>query len=149
MTQKNVFQREKQRMGYFREDLLQELCVLPCQQWKQCPYLYDEYAGREIEGMPFIADDPRSCPKCGHICPEFMGSFGFSPEDLEIRALLHCGGLLELLAELGRIDKNSDEYYQFQEKYQVTLKRYPLAEFPQYYWCLLHPLNQSPYPSLS
>jgi len=136
-------------MRYFQEELLQELCILPCQKRQECPYIYDRNTDRDIEGMPFIAEDPRSCPKCGHICPEFMDSFGFSLEDLEIRALIHCGGLLDLLAELGKIDRNSVEYHQFKEKYRVTLKRYPMADFPQYYWCLLHPLNQHPSPSLS
>jgi hypothetical protein len=54
----------------------------PCETRGTCPYEYDNNPERDIEGMPLLYGDPRSCPDYGHICPEFMEEFGLTLEDL-------------------------------------------------------------------
>ena len=54
------------------ESIDEEKIELPCKIKDFCPFEYDQNPDRDIEGMPLIDDDPRSCPKYGHICPEYM-----------------------------------------------------------------------------
>ena len=73
--------------------------VLPCKKTGECPYEYNKKPERDIEGMPFINEDPRSCPIYGHICPEFMEELGLTVGDLNIRATIHCGAIMPKLME--------------------------------------------------
>lgn len=71
--------------------------TLPCAEGKECPYEYDKNPDRDIEGMPFVDGDPRSCPTYGHICPEFMEDFGLTEDDLAERAIIHCDTVMNNL----------------------------------------------------
>jgi hypothetical protein len=53
--------------GYFEFFKKIKTADLPCTGGLECPYEYDKNPERDIEGMPFIENDPRSCPKYGHI----------------------------------------------------------------------------------
>jgi len=86
-----------------------------------------------VEGMPFVDGDERSCPKYGHICPEFMEEFGLTVEELNIRATIHCGGLAEHLVLNGQLDPTSPEYRGLKIRYQEITAKYPKEKFPQYY----------------
>jgi hypothetical protein len=109
-------------------------CIeLICKKTGSCPYEYDKDSDRDVEGMPFIEEDPRNCPVYGHICPEFMEDFGFTPEDLNIRAIIHCGGLIDHIADEGGIDRESELYVQMKSEYEKTLEKYTLEEYPYYY----------------
>ena len=103
----------------------------PCDAGRTCPYEYGaRNPERNVEGMPLIDWDSRSCPTYGHVCPVFMEDFDFNPEDLEIRATLHCGFLLKRLKETRERTKNAD---QILAEYEMTVAKYPMAEYPQYY----------------
>ncbi len=103
----------------------------PCDAGGDCPYEYRPRSPeRNIKGMPLIDWDSRSCPTYGHVCPVFMEDFDFSPEDLEIRAALHCGALLKRIDEMRRITKNA---YLILARYERTLAKYPMADYPKYY----------------
>jgi len=106
---------------------------LYCKKTGNCPFEYDKSSGRDVEGMPFIDDDPRNCPVYGHICPEFMEDFGFTVEDLNIRAIIHCGGLIDHIAEEGGIDKDSELFIQMKEEFNKTIEKYPPTDYPYYY----------------
>ena len=106
---------------------------LPCVKTNDCPYEYNKEGDRDIEGMPFIDNDPRSCPKYGHICPVFMEELGFTVQDLNIRAVIHCGSLLDHQVEEGMISSDSDEYKGLKAKYIEITTKYPKDKFPQYY----------------
>ncbi len=112
---------------------MQEEISLPCQIYDDCPYEYANNPERDIEGMPLIDNDPRSCPDYGHICPEFMEDFGFDEEDLRIRAIIHCGGLMLHRAGIGELDLDRPEYKVLLRTYKKTLLKYPPEEYPDYY----------------
>jgi len=119
--------------GFFEQLFWRRSSVLPCTKTGDCPYEYDKESERDIEGMPFLRRDKRSCPKYGHICPEFMGDFGLTVEDLNIRAAIHCGGLMEYFVKEGKVSMDSPEYLTVMEKYKEALKKYPRAKYPKYY----------------
>jgi len=120
-------------MGFFSNLFKKKGPVLPCESTGECPYEYDQNPGRDIEGMPFVDDDPRSCPVYGHICPEFMGDFGLTPEELKIRAVIHCAQVRERQAEEGETISESAEFRALMERYEELKARYPEEEYPQYY----------------
>ncbi len=107
--------------------------ILPCEKDDLCPYDYELKPDRDIEGMPFIDDDPRSCPDFGHICPEFMEELGLNIEDLNIRAIIHCANVQQYSVEKGELDSNSSDYLEMQRKFQEIVRKYPIGDFPQYY----------------
>lgn len=107
--------------------------ILPCKMKGYCPYEYDRDPDRDIEGMPFLDEDPRSCPEYGHICPGFMEDFDLTVEDLKIRAIIHCGNLMELMVEQGEIKRNSPIYIQLMKDFKDTIKKYSPQEYPEYY----------------
>ncbi|MCE1247570.1 MAG: hypothetical protein LWY06_13080 [Firmicutes bacterium] len=119
--------------NYSDESIKDRKIELICEKTGSCPYEYDKDSDRDVEGMPFIEDDPRNCPVYGHICPEFMEDFGFTVEDLNIRAIIHCGGLIDYIADEGRIDKESELFIQVKEEYNKTIEKYPAEEYPYYY----------------
>jgi len=82
---------------------------LPCQEGEACPYEYDLHPERDIEGMPFVDGDPRSCPVYGHICPDFMEEFDLTVEDLDRNATLHCSAVLLRMKALGKADEFLNE----------------------------------------
>lgn len=105
--------------------------TFPCDGGGTCPYEYGaQKPERNVEGMPFIDWDSRSCPTYGHVCPAFMEELGFIPEDLEIRAVLHCGLVLDRMPELRSRAKNDARIL---DQYKATQARYPVQKYPQYY----------------
>ena len=120
-------------MGLFDGLLRRNKIVLPCKKIDSCPYEYDKESERDIEGMPFIKKDIRSCPKYGHICPEYMEELGLTIDDLNIRSTIHCGGLLDTLVQQGTITKGSPQYTFLKPRYDEIIKKYPRDKFPQYY----------------
>jgi hypothetical protein len=104
--------------------------MLPCKRTGECPYEYDKDSERDIEGMPFIADDPRSCPEYGHICPEFMEELGLTLEELQIRSVLHCGSVARRMIEDGKLKKDPQteillaEYEKMKVKYPLIAMEY-------------------------
>ena len=82
---------------------------LPCQEGEACPYEYDLNPERDIEGMPFVDGDSRSCPVYGHICPHFMEDFDLTVEDLTRNASLHCSAVLLRMKALGKADEFLNE----------------------------------------
>jgi hypothetical protein len=105
---------------------------LPCEVSGDCPYEYDKHPERDIEGMPFIDDDPRSCPTYGHICPEFMEELGLTVEELKIRAIIHCGLIAK--GEIERGDRETTEAFEkLLEELDETMRRYPPDRYPRYY----------------
>lgn len=107
--------------------------ILPCQKTGECPYEYEKNPDRDIEGMPFVENDPRSCPKYGHICPEFMEDFSLTAGDLNIRATIHCGNIMPHLVKEGKIDINSTQYKELMIRYEEEIKKYPIEKYPKYY----------------
>jgi hypothetical protein len=107
--------------------------LLPCDKTGECPYEYDRDPERDIEGMPFIDDDPRSCPTYGHICPEFMEELGLTVEDLTIRSIIHCGAVMKGLIRDGKQDADTPETKVMLDTYRQTLEQYPVSQYPQYY----------------
>ena len=120
-------------MGFWDIIFKKKQSILPCQKNDICPYEDDLEPERDIEGMPFAENDPRSCLDYGHVCPEFMEDFGLTVEDLKIRAIIHCGGLLPVLIKEGKVDVHSDEYRVLKETYDETIKKYPIEKYPKYY----------------
>lgn len=123
-------------MGFFSRLFKKKQNILPCEKTGNCPYEYDKNSDRDIdiEGMPFVErNDPRSCPVYGHVCPEFMEDFGITVEDLNIRAAIHCGALMDHFVKEGTVSKDSPEYKAVMEKYQEAIKKYPRESYPQYY----------------
>ena len=106
--------------------------TLPCKIKDFCPYEYEYNPERDVEGMPFIDDDPRSCPKYGHICPEFMEDLGLTVEDLNIRAIIHCGSVAKRLAEIQKQDLTGQTKL-LVEKFEEYLEKYPPKKYPKYY----------------
>ena len=99
-----------------------------------CPYDYSLNPDRDVEGMPFLEeDDPRTCPDYGHACPEFMDEFGLTVDDLNIRAILHCGCLREYSIERGEISGEDPRVQRLMKRYHEYLEKYPEEKFPQYY----------------
>lgn len=120
-------------MGFFSRLFGRKRGILPCQISGECPYEYDKNSDRDVEGMPFVAGDPRSCPKYGHVCPEFMEDFDLTAKDLNIRAAIHCGALLDQLVKDGKMDPESPEYLTVKPLYEEAKARYPEDQYPQYY----------------
>ena len=117
-----------------RED--HSIPVLPCEEGEDggCPYDYSLKPDRDVEGMPFLdADDPRTCPEYGHACPKFMEDFGLTVDDLNIRAVLHCGALREYLIEKGERSATDPGTDRLRKKYCEYLEKYPEDKYPQYY----------------
>lgn len=113
--------------------LMRPAHALPCDLKGFCPYDYALNPDRDIEGMPFVEDDWRSCPVFGHVCPVFMEDFGLSEVDLSIRATLHCGSVLRRMIEDGTIERTTGEHHLLLEHYAETASRYPAEKFPQFY----------------
>jgi len=120
----------KQRIETGAWALCTEPRNFPCDADGACPYACGKNPDRNVEGMPLIDWDSRSCPTYGHVCPVFMEDFEFAPEDLEIRATLHCGWLLKQIDEMRKTTKNA---YQILARYERTVTMYPMADFPHYY----------------
>ena len=120
-------------MGFWQKIFKRNKKILPCNINDFCPYDYDLKPDRDIEGMPFIDDDPRSCPDFGHICPEFMEEFGLSIEDLNIRAIVHCASVQRYLMKQGEMDPDSSDYIKTQKEYEDITRKYPEDKFQQYY----------------
>jgi hypothetical protein len=59
-----------------------------------------------------------------------MEELGLGPEDLEIRATLHCGLLLKRLKRMRDTTENVD---QILARYEETLAKYPETDYPEYY----------------
>ena len=118
---------------YFKIISEAEEVVLPCEKTESCPYEYDNDPDRDIEGMPFIDDDARSCPKYGHICPEFMEELGLTVQDLKIRAIIPCGGLIDQIVADGQADPDDPLIQDLKRKYEETIILYPESIYPQYY----------------
>ena len=83
--------------------------------------------------MPVVGGDPRSCPEYGHICPEFMEDFGLTVEELNIRATIHCGGLLDYQVAEGMTDPDTPEFKALKKRYEEITSEYPRDRYPQYY----------------
>jgi len=116
----------------FRKRRSKQRSILPCETTGDCPYEYDRNPERDIEGMPFIDDDPRSCPVYGHVCPEFMEELGLTVEELKIRATIHCGLIAKDMIE--RRELETDEAHEkLLEALEETLSKYPPDQYPQYY----------------
>lgn len=115
--------------------------TLPCTTM-DCPYEYDRNPERDIEGMPFVDDDPRSCPHYGHICPEFMEDFGLTVEDLKIRSLIHCASVMKNLVDVKQVSKWSWRYFVLWREMRRVLRKYPPDKFPHYYRPVWRPDEQ-------
>ncbi len=120
-------------MLLFLKRLLGKDEILPCLQTGDCPYEYDCDSDRDVEGMPFIEGDERSCPDYGHICPKFMEDFGLTVEDLNIRAVIHCGDVMKELVKSGEEDPEAIECKILMEEYEKLINTYPQESYPQYY----------------
>jgi hypothetical protein len=120
-------------MGFFARLIRKKNKNLACYRTGDCPYEYDKDSDRDIEGMPFVDGDPRSCPQYGHICPEFMEDFGLTVDDLNIRATIHCGSLIDHLIDQGQADAESAPVKALKQRYEELTKQYPADKFPQYY----------------
>ena len=105
---------------------------LPCSTGA-CPYEYSGTSDRDVEGMPFAENDPRSCPQYGHICPEFMEDFGLTVEDLNIRATVHCGSLIKHLISEGKADPEAEPTLRLLGRLAEVIRCYPPDRFPHYY----------------
>ncbi len=112
-----------------------EKIELPCGGKSECPYDADRCSDRDIEGMPFPDSrrDPRACPTYGHVCPAFMEHFGLTPEELAIRATIHCGSLAESLVRQGKLKNDSREFVELMTRYNNLTIKYPRASYPKYY----------------
>jgi len=117
----------------FLTRLVRPADALPCDFKGFCPYDYALNPDRDIEGMPFVENDWRSCPVFGHVCPAFMEDFDLSEVDLSIRATLHCGGVLRGMIEAGAIERTTEEHRLLLDDYAETVSRYPAEKFPHYY----------------
>jgi hypothetical protein len=121
----------KHRIEKGRWIVCEEPREFPCNASGNCPYEYGpQNPERNVEGMPLIGDDSRECPTYGHVCPVFMEDFGFTPEDLEIRAKIHCGRLVSQFKDLREKTKNAD---QILARYERTVGKYPMAAHLEYY----------------
>ena len=102
----------------------------PCEADNTCPYLTVPNPERDIEGMPLIVGDARSCPLCEHACPVFMEDYDLTVEELRIRSITHrC---------LGRLVDNpkvvdDPEWKSLHYQYGINLLKYPPSDYPQYY----------------
>ena len=114
---------------------------LPCDSGA-CPYEYGGTSDRDVEGMPFAENDPRSCPQYGHICPEFMEDFGLTVEDLNIRATVHCGSLIQQLISEGKADPAAEPTHRLLGRLAEILRSYPPDRFPHYYSPTLPSANE-------
>ena len=118
-------------MGFIEELLQKKSAVLPCAGSGECPYDFDKECDRDIEGMPFVTGDPRSCPQHGHVCPQFMEEFGLSVEDLNIRATIHCSSLLDHMIAQGKASAESPGVEALRNRYEEIRRQYPPDDFPQ------------------
>lgn len=107
--------------------------LFPCEESGDCPYEYDQDPERDIEGMPFVDGDPRSCPEFGHICAEFMEDFNLTVEDLRIRAVIHCGRLYLHELETGQKPPVNEAFAALVKDYFEIREKYPPEKHPQYY----------------
>jgi hypothetical protein len=104
-----------------------------CHSKKNCPYEQDKSDDAEIEGMPIIPNDPRTCKAFGHICPHFMAAFGFTRKDLKIRAIIHCGETMQHRLDAGLAHRDDPKVKEIWGKYHDILRRFPVSEYPRYY----------------
>lgn len=113
-----------------------DVVELPCANDSPCPYEYNLNPERDIEGMPFIDDDPRSCPDYGHICPKFMEDMGLTTEHLDIRAVFHCAAIYIKTREMNKnLQVDEDESMKTMvEKYKEYLGKYNPRENPEYFY---------------
>lgn len=107
--------------------------IILCHSKKNCPYEQDKSEDAEIEGMPIIPNDPRTCKAFGHICPHFMGDFGFTPADLRIRAIIHCGEKMLHHVEEGKANKDDPDVKRIVSRFQQMVRQYPIDRYPHYY----------------
>ncbi len=107
--------------------------VFPCEETGDCPYEYDHHPERDIEGMPFVDGDARSCPEYGHICPIFMEDFNLTVRDLEIRGVIHCSRLYLHELETGQKPPINEAFAAMVKEYFEIREKYPPEEYPQYY----------------
>lgn len=106
-------------MGYFgRGDEKVGGPPTTCEAAKGCPFGFDRGQDRDIEGMPFMHGDPRSCPIYGHICPEFMEDFGLNEQELGLRGMIHRVNVIFSLVDSGELSRGSPEYRQLVESYE-------------------------------
>ena len=118
---------------FFKKIFRRKGSIFPCDSTGECPYEYDKNPDQDIEGMPFVEKDPRSCPTYGHICPKFMEEFGLTVEDLRIRAMIHCGAVMERLIEDGEKDAEAPESRMMMDAYKQAVREYPINQYPEYY----------------
>jgi len=104
-----------------------------CHSAKNCPYEQDKNEDAEIEGMPVIPNDPRTCRAFGHICPHFMEDFGFTRADLKIRAIIHCGETMEHRVMEGKADMNDPKVKAMCERFREVTQKFPISQYPRYY----------------
>lgn len=132
VTSGKAIQRTAQKL---QQQYAQRKRTLPCQldDRGRCPYETDGKSERDIGGMPFAKEDPRSCPKYGHVCPAFMEEFGLTAEDLLIRASIHGGSLIEDLVKRGVLEKDSPAYTEQKRRSDNMKRLYPPYKYPQYY----------------
>ncbi|MBN2227253.1 MAG: hypothetical protein JW763_07790 [candidate division Zixibacteria bacterium] len=111
----------------------QESVIFPCRKIGKCPFEYDQNSDRDIEGMPIINNDNRSCPVYGHICPRFMEDFGLTVEDLRIRAIIHCGEHIDDAIAQGEVSLDDPAVQALKMKYDQTIRQYPRDRYLKYY----------------
>jgi hypothetical protein len=62
-----------------------------------------------------------------------MKYLGLTVEDLKIRAVVHCAGILENPEYAGQIDLESPQIKALANVYSEIEKKYPPEKFPQFY----------------
>jgi hypothetical protein len=118
-----------------RQQTAEQQRMFPCEidEKGKCPYETADGPGLEIQGMPTIRRDARSCPKYTRVCPAFMGALGLSPEGLRIRAVIRRGSEAERLVKRGVLKKESTEYRERKWEAKNARRLYPKSKYPHYY----------------
>jgi hypothetical protein len=115
------------------QEKMEKYDLLPCSNGGKCPYEDDKGMVKDIEGMPYAMNNPKSCPEYDHICPAFMGEYKLTPADLGIRASLYRGIYINKLVKEGKVAKDSVEYTDIKERCAILMEQYPEKDYPQYY----------------
>jgi hypothetical protein len=92
-----------------------------CEGAESSPRGYDIDLGPDIEGMPFLEGDPRTCPVYGHICPEFIRDLGLTKTELGLRGMIHRVIVIFSLVDSGELGKGSPEYRKLVESYEYLM----------------------------
>ena len=118
-----------------RQQTAEQQRMFPCEidEKGRCPYETAKGPGLEIQGMPAIRRDARSCPKYSRVCPAFMGALGLSPEGLRIRAVIRRGSEAERLVKRGVLKRESSEYRERKWEAENARRLYPKRKYPHYY----------------